>query len=253
VHYRDFPLSTRVLLAVTILLFLVNAIVFLVGITAIVVLLSDKGIHPALWSAAITIVSVILGSSGTLFVQRYMARVNRETEAHDVAASLHAEISDRAARCLNDYLNPWKSYADQAFKLKKARDRANINKFRPMSPVAYPAVASKLGLLSPDALFCVTQFYFRLGVVQREIDDLLNDKNAFAETDLVKVKKRCAVVTGRLREALGPALLALDNLKVTGSSEIEDAAVRAYRHTRAAGIGLRKGLEANQVDQNITS
>ena len=36
-HYRDFPLSMRVLLAGTILLLLMNAILFLVGIT---------GLHP---------------------------------------------------------------------------------------------------------------------------------------------------------------------------------------------------------------
>jgi hypothetical protein len=253
VHYRDFPLSMRVLLAVTLLLLLVNAIVFLVGITAIVALLSNKGIHPALWGTATTIMGAILGVLGAAFVQRYMSQVNREKEAHDVAASLHAEISDRAARCLNDYLNPWKSYADQALKLKKARDRTDINKFRPMSPVAYPAVASKLGLLSPDAIFCVAQFYFRLGVIQREIDDLLNDKHVFVEADLVKVKTRYAVVTGRLRDALGPALFALDSLKVSGGSKIEDAAAQAYLHTRAAGFALRKGLEANQVDKHKAS
>lgn len=220
----------------------------LVEITGVPATLSDKAIYLALSSAGTTIVGTILGASGTLLVQRYMARVNREKETHDVTASLHAEISDRAARCLNDYLNPWKSYADKAFELKKARDRTNINKFRPMSPVVYPAVGSKLGLLSPDALFCVTQFYFRLAVVQREIDDLVDDKNMFAETDLGKIKRRYAVVTGRLQDTLGPALLALQSLKVTDGSKIEEAAVRAYPHTRAAGIGLRKGLKSNQVD-----
>ena len=80
--------------------------------------------------------------------------------------------------------------------------------------MAYPAVASKLGLLSPDALFCVTQFYFRLSVIQREIDDLLNDKYVFAaEADLVKVKKALRGRNGKIAGRSWPGIACVGQLE----------------------------------------
>src|SRR5262249_24282492 len=104
------------------------------------------------------------------------------------------------------------------------------------------------------ALFHTTQFYFRLGVVQREIDDLLNDGKKFGiagqnsqERKLAEVKKRYAVVTGRFQDTFGPALNALKSLKAApAGSKVEDAAVRAYEHINGTGIGLRKNLECHK-------
>src|SRR5262245_51976492 len=118
--HRDFPFGMRVLIAVTVIFFFVaNTVIFLAGITAIVALVSDKAVHPSGWAAAATLIGAALGVFGTLVVTRHTAKVNREKEAQDVAASLHAEIADRAARCLNDYLVPWQRFTSDTYNQPK--------------------------------------------------------------------------------------------------------------------------------------
>jgi hypothetical protein len=112
---HDFPFGMRLVLVLGILFFAANVIVFASSITALVVLLSEKGAgNPAWWTLVGTVVGSILGSGGAFFVTRRMALENRQKEATDIAVSLHAEIADRVARCLNDYLAPWQSYNDAA-------------------------------------------------------------------------------------------------------------------------------------------
>lgn len=244
---REFSPRTQALLAATAILFLMGALVLLASVTAIVAFLSNKDVHPSGYAAVATLIGAVLGVSGTLFVTRYVAKENRNKEAQDVAASLHAEIADRAARCLNDYLVPWKRFELETYSQAKVPPLSWVSKFRPIDPVVYPAVASKMGLLSPDALFCVVQFYFRLNVVQREIDDILIDKNFASETNFAKVRGRLARVTYRFKSVLGPAALAITKLDVADAEKIEKAAVNSYQHIRRS-ISLRGQLEANRVE-----
>jgi hypothetical protein len=144
----------RTLLAGAVILSIASGIIVTAGVTAIAAFLSQQGLHQAGW----TVLAVMVGSLGTLLVTRRLARENRLIEAKDIAASLHAEIADRAARCLNDYVKPWKTYEDEAYTQPKVPPLSWVSKFRPVEPVVYPAVAAKLGLLAPDALFPVVEF-----------------------------------------------------------------------------------------------
>src|ERR1044071_3486314 len=102
-HYRDFPLGMRILLTVAITLSAVNLLLLPGAIVTTIGLF-----HPEIPAAAWTIAGAAVGASITFFAARHIANTNRKKEAEDIATSLHAEIADRAARCLNDYLVPWK-------------------------------------------------------------------------------------------------------------------------------------------------
>ena len=95
----------------------------------------------------------------------------RKQELAALKASIYAEICDRAARCVNDYIKPWR---DLKIKDAKTSQLREIEKFSPADPVVFPAVAAKLGLLEPKVLFAVTQFYFRLAALSQAIQYVHN-------------------------------------------------------------------------------
>jgi hypothetical protein len=244
VHYADFPPSMRALLIGTAALFSLNVILFGIGITAVVALLSDNGIHPSGW----TLMGVLLGAGGTFIVTRRIARENRLMESNDIAVSLHAEIADRAARCLNDYLAPWSKFEQPDYDQEAVPEFSWVGKFRPVDPVVYPAVASKLGLLKPDALFAVVQFYFRLRAVQREIDGILSDQKFAEEKEFKKVRRRLVLVARRFHATLEPASLALFKLSSGfDGSHVEAAAIEAYGYVREKRKPLREQLQVTSI------
>jgi hypothetical protein len=123
------------------------------------------------WPIAATIGGVTVGALGTYIVTRILDSGRRRNEAKDISRSLYSEIADRAARSLNDYLQPWRSIGTSSDSITIER----VGKFRPVNAIVYPGVAAKLGLLAPTALFLIMQFYFRLDAIRREIDDLARD------------------------------------------------------------------------------
>jgi hypothetical protein len=92
------------------------------------------------------VIGVVLGH----FSSRFLEHVRRRRDARDVSESLYNEIADRAARCLNDHLVPWRKFPDIG-----SITCARVARFRPVEPVVYRAVAGKLGLIPPAALFSV--------------------------------------------------------------------------------------------------
>jgi hypothetical protein len=197
-----------------------------------------------LWSIVGTLLGTTLGALGTFWIATRLDRRHRESEARDIAVSLCAEIADRSARCLSDYLVPWCEFHKQKVKHKQA-DKAWVGKFRPVDPVVYPSVAAKLGLLRPEALFPVVQFYFRLDALRREIDNLTADFGPDQNLTTAAMP-RLKLITARLRGSFEPALAALEKLGVENAAQIEHEAAQAYLHVRNTGDSLREALRKVQ-------
>jgi hypothetical protein len=241
-HIRDLPFALRFLMAGNAILFGINALLFAAGVTAIASWLSATGgAHQAFW----TLMGTIVGSASAFFITRHVAAFNRQNEANDIATSLHAEIADRAARCLNDFIAPWRTFREPA-EDTKLRPRSWIGKFRPVDPIVYPSIGAKLGLLKPEAVFPVVQFYFRLDALRRELDLLLEDEDYGAEGKFAKTRGRLRLIATRFQSTLGPALLALEKLNVPNAARIEEEARNAYHYARYEDRTLRAQLAEHQ-------
>jgi hypothetical protein len=241
----DFPLGMRVATVVIVILAICNGIVFLAGAVAIVGLLSAAGAHPAAWGVVGTIVGALISAGVGSWTAREIYRRQHEKEARDLAVSLHAELADRAARCVSDYLVPWKQIVAMAGRKKKITP-AWIAKFRPADPVAYPGVAAKIGLLPAQAIFPVLQFYFRLDALRREIDAVTADFGPNDEIHRIN-PGRVVIVARRLQSCIGPALTALDRLNVDTWKAVEHEAASTYPHLRDSGKSLRKALKDERI------
>jgi hypothetical protein len=112
-HTKEFPLWLRVLLVLTILLFAANVFFALVSVVAIVGLLQTNTLFTGL-------IGLAAGATFSYFGTRILDAGRRKNEARDVSESLYNEIADRAARCLNDYLVPWRKFESKG-KMTRAR------------------------------------------------------------------------------------------------------------------------------------
>jgi hypothetical protein len=237
----DFPFCLRALLVATILLFGINLLILSVSIVAIVSMLDSLVTVIAAWlktrpttsSILLLLLAGLLGAALSYLVTRLSDWARREKETKDVIESLFNEIADRGARCLNDYLKPWRNFKNEEFK------GARVAKFRPAQPVVYPSVAGKLGLIDPTTVFWVLRFYQTLDAINREIDD--------ARTDFPNDKvpsDRTRLIAQRFEQSLEPALEALERLRlnVRNYNKIDEQAAYAYQWVREAGGPLRKAL-----------
>jgi hypothetical protein len=166
----------------------------------------------------------------------------RAQEIADLKASIYAEIADRAARCVNDYLNPWRNL--KADTLSSER----IGKFRPMDPVVFSGIAGKLGLLTAEALIAVTQFYFRLDALSQAIESLRaayeqEEKQIDRPWDNARNAARVSMIVTRLRSCFEPALRAIESLDVPKASEFDKEVARIYPHLRNSQLPLREALK----------
>lgn len=243
-HVKDYPCLLKALLAALVLGCLAVYLILSVGVIAIVAMLSGPGAHPAAWAAIGTISGTLIGAFGALYVGRHLERQRSEKEKRTIAASLHAELADRAARCANDYVAPWRDI-HQSKPPTKALDPDWVEKFRPVEPVVYPRVADKLGILPVDALFSVVQFYFRLDAVRREIDSIVRDFSPGADIQKLDYP-RLRRVALRLHEALAPALKALERLNVDRASDIEAEAASSYAQLSDRCLALRDALQTSK-------
>ena len=156
----------------------------------------------------------------------------RAQELAELKKSFYAEIADRAARCLNDYLKPWENFQ---IKDEDSLSAERVGRFRPMAAVVCPGNAGRLGRFDARALLAVTQFYFRLEAFSLAIESVVTarekDENSnlrFDETWRRKDEKRVKHIETRLRPCFEPALNALKALNVAERDEFDQAAVREY-------------------------
>ena len=103
----------------------------------------------------------------------------REARQHTqrVLSALYVEVFGRAARCARD-ASTWKTEVEHERVRHEARGRGgtpdrrkiiDLLKFEPSPPVVYPALAESHGLLEPDAQAALSEFYYRLEAVTRDV------------------------------------------------------------------------------------
>ena len=191
----------------------------------------------------IGLVGVLLGGVIGLFSAWWLDRRRRVQEIADLKASIYAEIADRSARCVNDYLKPWRDL--QAHTLSADR----IGKFRPTDPVVFPGIAGKLGLFDAEALIAVTQFYFRLAALSEAIESLRADyerrgslSGLLSSVDPAD-EARVEVIVTRLRSCFEPALRAVESLDVPKATAFDKEVARIYPHLRNSRLTLREALK----------
>ncbi len=172
-----------------------------------------------------------------------LEETRRAQELRELLGALYAEVADRAARCLNDYIDPWQHFGDRNHPPAEIMSVARVGKFRPHDPVIYPQVAARIGQVGAGALPAVIQFYFRLDAIRREIDNLLADFSADTNLRTSGHYARAELVSRRFHEALGPALVALERLPIENSEAFDAAAVSSYQQIETTGVSLRAGLE----------
>jgi hypothetical protein len=187
---------------------------------------------------------VLLGGVIGLFSAWWLDRQRRVQEIADLKASIYAEIADRAARCVSDYLVPWR---DRKVTGGKPLSAEWVGKFRPMNPVVFTAIAGKLGRFDAEALIAVTQFYFRLEALSQALDSLRAECERRENlSELLSVKPgddgRVAVIVTRLRSCFEPALRALKSLDVPKAAEVDKEVARIYPHLRNSRLTLREAL-----------
>jgi hypothetical protein len=132
-------------------------------------------------------------------------------------ASLYAEIVDRASRCANDYIIPWRNWGTRKFEREDA----------------------KFLLLDAEILLAVTQFYFRLSVLRDAIELVSTDPNTSEAIRLQRVD----MIQKRFLSCFGPALRSLTLLNVSDWEKFDLEATKVYPNLKEEPGDLRQILE----------
>lgn len=198
------------------------------GTAALVIILSGSGVSAG-W---IGLAGTILGSAISFGAVTYHDNRRQKKEIEAMRASLYAEIVDRAARCANDHIDPWRKWGAR----KIVREDA---KFLPSLPLVLPAVAGKLGLLDAEILLAVTQFYFRLAVLRDAIQLVSEDPNT---SDEIRTQ-RVDMIQRRLLSCFDPAVRSLKLLNVPEWEKFDLEAAKVYPNLKRELGDLREILE----------
>ncbi len=187
-----------------------------------------------------TLVGVVVGGLLAYQLGKRLDANRRKQEAEDVTVSLYVEIADRAARCVNDYIEPWRRFEGKS-RPSDPMPTSRVGKFRPMNPVVLPPLASKLALVRPEALIPTLRFYFRLDALRREIDSVTGDFDS--DVNLMEQHEdRVRLVAKRFLQTLGPALTALEKLNIPKWDLIDREGVAEYEQLGRYGKPLREAI-----------
>ncbi len=136
-------------------------------------------IEIAAWVQAIGSIAAILVAIGVGWYSHRRDEKNRDLAERQhrqrVLSGLYVEVFLRAARCARD-ANTWRlevRYENERHRgipgFEQRRIIKNLLKFEPSPPVVYPALAESHGLLDPDAQAALSEFYYRLEAVTRDV------------------------------------------------------------------------------------
>jgi len=190
------------------------------------------------------IIGTVVGGAIGFFGSAYHERKRREREVADLKASIYVEIADRVARCINDYLRPWRDWKPTGADPITAE---RIAKFRPTDPVVFTGGAGKLGLIPANSLLAVTQFYFRLSALTQAIEALAAISERRERPGHLPIveqgdQARVRLIVDRLQSCFAPALRALERLDVPEAPDFDQEVTRVYPHLRNSGDSLRAAL-----------
>lgn len=161
-------------------------------------------------------------AAGSLLLNDWL---NAPKQAIDLSVVLHAEISNRAARCCFDF-ETWRAYLEPPLKKRNSFD---VAKFCPVAPVIYPATASQLAILNTQTTRHIIEFYFRLAACERDFPNVA-DKIERRDATKGELELLCS----RLERTLQPALDALTSLggMVSDAEKMENGALDSYDRGR---------------------
>lgn len=212
-------------------------IALLIGLLACVGIVLAIEVLPGYAPLGNILVGAMLALGATYYVERW----KRAQLRNDLAVALYHELAVRVARCCYDFEAPWADYWEGGTSL----DRFGAGKFAPEVPAIFAANADKIALFGEDVPSALMSFYFRLGVLRRDIENLRADTRDHSNLTPGAVR----VIGSRFAAALSPGLRALDALapSVANTSKIEadaldtfDSAIRRKRATKT----LRDLLDA---------
>jgi len=112
--------------------------------------------------------NILVGAALTLMATSAVEQWKRSRLKKDLAVGIYHELATRVARCCVDFDKPWSEY----WKNPVPRSRFTVRKFRPEPATIFDANADKLALFETNQAAALIDFYFRLGVVRRDIDNL---------------------------------------------------------------------------------
>lgn len=132
------------------------------------------------WAAVQAIGSIvaIFVAIGINMYSHYRDDKVRRQENRDhvqrIISGLYVEVFARAARCARD-AHTWRNEVllekkrGSGEKVGKRRIVKELLKFEPSAPVVYPALAESHGMLEPEVQARLSEFYYRLEAVNRDI------------------------------------------------------------------------------------
>lgn len=247
------------------------AVILAVGLCVLLpVVKTESAIHASEWlgfsgnviggiiGGAMTLIAAIVAWRGVkhqVHKQVELAANLLEQDRAAIKAGIYAEIADRAARCMNDYIVPWKTWP------KTRRLDPEIRKFAPTAPVVLPGIAGKLGLLDAETLPAVTQFYFRLAALEQAIDYVATQKQKYldatpdqlAASPDPKHDEHVTMIRERLRSCFDPGLRALRGLAIPDASRFDYEAAKIYPHLERTGLSLLQALETEIASEEVNS
>lgn len=204
------------------------------------------------WGAIVGGSMTLLGAIAAWFAvqrqikeQRRLAEEQAASELASLGASIYAEIADRAARCLNDYIEPWSGWENGRL------EPTIVNQFLPQKAVVYPGVVEKLGLLDQAVVVAAVQFYSRLSAVEQTMEFVARDKEPLWQAVLkspettqwldIRREEHVRLIAERLQSCFGPALSALEGLGERPTVDAET--VKVYPYLLKTGLTLHQALE----------
>lgn len=153
--------------------------------------------------------------------------VKRPAQARDLGRALHAELSDRVARCCSDCEHPWHAYLNSNNYHPGEMDSVRLRKFSPVPPVIYPSTANQIAILKGNAPEALIQFYYRLAAWERDINSIAVESQRNGAEVAPEAIHLLAI---RVHQTLAPGLRALQALSplVVSPEQIENLALAGY-------------------------
>ena len=191
-----------------------------------------------------TVGGVVLGAGLTLGVAFVIEQSKRNQLRRDLAAVLHHELANRVARCYLDFEAPWRGYS------RSTRvNKFGAAKFAPLPPIVFEANADKLAMFDDAITSKLISFYFRLAVLERDIQSARSESPS-NDIDPSFVP----IIRSRLAATLVPGLAALEALGPLVANRLQIEA-DALASLKAKGIerrevSLREGL-AKEIANGI--
>src|SRR5689334_6866247 len=185
--------------------------------------------------------NILVGAALTLTATSVVEQWKRNRLKKDLAVAIYHELATRVARCCVDFDKPWSEYWKNPVPLS----RFTVRKFRPEPGTIFDANADKLALFETNQAAALIEFYFRLGVVRRDIDNLSDEPTESSGLG----SKAIQMIASRFAASLDPGLKALNALAtlVPDHASIETAALEAIAKlssTRDVTGTLRQWLAA---------